>query len=261
VRNETVLTFTLTVTANGLSAEDSVNVTVKKNNRRPVGLGPTSLEENEGTAIVLDASTSSDPDGDPLTYRWSQMGGPQVQVTGQNTDKLAFTTPEVGADTLLAFALVVTDSDGAESEVASVTVKVVNVNKVPAAQARKLGGSASGEIITLDASLSRDPDGEQLTYKWEQTDGPAVTLSSDKEPTVTFQAPTTTTNVTLTFKVTVTDTHGASATQEVQVEVTGVKDENEGGGCASTGTGSGSAMLLALLAGVLLSRRRIAVRA
>jgi hypothetical protein len=261
VRNPTTLTFKLTVTANGLTAEDTVSITVRKFNRRPVGRGPAAFEEREGTAIMLDASTSTDPDGDALSYRWTQTGGPQVQVTGQDTNKLQFTAPEVASDTMLAFTLVVSDPDGAQSEVLSVSVKVLNVNKQPAAQARKLGNSASGETVTLDASLSKDLDGEQLTYKWEQTDGPAVTLSSDKEPTVTFQAPTTTTNMTLTFKVTVTDTHGASASQEVQVEVTGVKDENEGGGCASTGTSSGSAMLLALLAGVLLSRRRITLRA
>jgi uncharacterized protein (TIGR03382 family) len=261
VRNTAMLTFKLTVTANGLTAEDTVTVTVRKFNRRPVGRGPTAFEEREGTAIMLDASSSTDPDGDALSYRWTQTGGPTVQVTGQDTNKLQFTAPEVSADTMLAFTLVVSDPDGAQSDVLSVSVKVLNVNKAPAAQARKLGNSASGETVTLDASLSKDMDGEQLTYKWEQTNGPAVTLSSDKEPTVTFKAPTTTTNVTLTFKVTVTDTHGASASQEVQVEVTGVKDENEGGGCASTGTSSGSAMLLALLAGVLLSRRRITLRA
>ncbi len=261
VRNTTNLVFKLTITANGLTAEDTVTISVKKFNRRPVGQGPAAFEEREGTAIQLDASSSSDPDGDALSYRWTQTGGPQVQVTGQDTAKLQFTAPEVTADTMLSFTLLVTDPDGAQSEVVAVSVKVLNVNKAPAAQARKLSGGKSGESITLDASLSKDPDGEQLTYKWEQTDGPSVSLSSDREPSVTFQAPTTKTNVTLTFKVTVTDTHGLSASQEVQVEVTGVTAEEEGGGCASTGTSSGGAMLLALLAGVLLSRRRITLRA
>ena len=262
VRNDTVLTFRLTVSANGLSSTDTVAITVKKFNRRPVGQGLTSLEEREGTAIMLDASQSSDPDGDTLTYHWTQTGGPQVQVTGQDTATLQFTAPDVTADTTLSFSLVVSDTEGLQSEMITVSVKVLNVNKAPTAQARKLSGAASGETFTLDASLSSDPDGERLTYKWEQTDGPSVTLSSDSEPSVTFQAPTTTTNLTLTFKVTVTDSHGATASQEVQVEVAGVEEKKEDdGGCASTGNSSGGAMLLALLAGVLLTRRRITLRA
>ncbi|HYI03088.1 myxosortase-dependent M36 family metallopeptidase [Hyalangium sp.] len=258
VKQETVLVFRLTITANGQSSSDTVSITVKKFNRRPVGNGPAAFEEKEGTAIMLDASASSDPDEDALTYRWVQTGGPQVQLTGQDSSKLQFTAPEVSADTMLSFTLVVTDADGAESDVVPVSVKVLNQNKAPAAQARKLSGSVSGETVALDASLSTDPDGEKLTYKWEQTDGPSVMLSSDNEPSVTFQAPDTKSNVTLTFKVTVTDAHGASASQEVQVEVTPAEEE---GGCSSTGTSSGGAMLIALLAGLMFSRRRITLRA
>jgi uncharacterized protein (TIGR03382 family) len=115
----------------------------------------------------------------------------------------------------------------------------------------------SGETVTLDGFASTDSDGEELTYKWEQTDGPEVSLSSGTDASVTFEAPSTTSNVTLTFKLTVTDSHGTATSQTVDVEVTPLKTESKGGGCASTGSSSGGAMLLALLAGVALSRRRI----
>jgi MYXO-CTERM domain-containing protein len=257
-KEEAVLVFKLTVTANGLSATDTVSITVKKSNRRPTAKGLAVAETNEGTAVTMDASESTDPDEDALTYTWVQTGGPTVQLTGANTAKPTFTAPSVSADTALAFTLVVSDADGAKSDAVSVSVMVKNVNKAPVAQARKLSGGVSGETISLDASLSKDEDGEQLTYKWEQKGGPGVTLSSDKEPSVTFQAPVTAVNVTLTFKVTVTDTNGATASQEVQVEVTPAKEE---GGCSSTGNTSGGAMLLALLAGLFLSRRRLTLRA
>jgi large repetitive protein len=259
----TVLHFTLTVTANGKTASDTVDITVQKNNRHPVGHGPASLDANENTSITLDASQSSDPDGDTITYRWVQTGGPTVKLTGDTTAQLTFTTPEVSADTLVTFSLVVTDPDGAESEAVAVSVKVANVNKAPVALARHVAGSTSGETVTLDALGSTDADGEKLTYTWEQTDGPEVSLSSTTEATVTFEAPSTTSNVTLAFKVTVTDAHGASASQTVSVEVAPAKADGSGssdGGCASTGSSSGGAMLLALLAGVALSRRRITLR-
>jgi uncharacterized protein (TIGR03382 family) len=135
---------------------------------------------------------------------------------------------------------------------------VINVNKPPVAAARHVAGDTSGQPITLDSVGSSDPDGEMLTYKWEQTDGPSVTLSSSSDPTVSFTAPTTDKTVTLGFKLTVTDGHGASASKTLSVDINPAKDE---GGCSSTGNASGGAMLIALLAGVALSRRRITLRA
>ncbi|MBN1208153.1 MAG: myxosortase-dependent M36 family metallopeptidase [Myxococcaceae bacterium] len=251
VKEDTVLRFQLVASAKGLSSDpDTVSVTLKKNNRHPVGRGPAAFEANEGTAVTFDATQSSDPDEDALTFQWVQTGGPLVQVTGENSATLQFTTPEVNADTLVTFNLTVKDTDAAES-VVPVTVKVLNVNKAPTALARKVSGSVSGETITLDALGSKDPDGDALSYKWEQTAGPQVSLSSTAEATVTFQAPETEANAQLSFKLTVTDAKGATAEQTLEVEVTPKPD----GGCSSTGSSSG-AMLLALLAGVLLSRRR-----
>ncbi|KFE62096.1 myxosortase-dependent M36 family metallopeptidase [Hyalangium minutum] len=257
-KEEIVLVFKLTITANGQSATDTVSITVKKFNRRPEAKASTAAETNEGTAVTLDASESTDPDEDALTYTWVQTGGPAVQLEGSNTSKPTFTAPQVSSDTTLSFNLVVTDADGAKSDVVSVSIKVVNVNKAPVADARKLAGGEGKQSVTLDASLSSDADGDKLTYKWEQTAGETVSLSSDKEPSVTFTAPDVKSNTTLTFKVTVTDSHGASSTKEVQVEITPAKSE---GGCASTGNSSGGAMLLAALAGLFLSRRRFTLRA
>jgi uncharacterized protein (TIGR03382 family) len=259
VKTDTVVEFQLTITANGLSASDTVAITVRKDNRRPVGIGPNTMEEEEGSSVTLDASGSSDPDNDSLSFHWVQTGGPLVQFAGQDTASITFSTPEVNADTLVTFNLTVKDPDGAESEVVSVIVKVLNVNKGPTAQPRHVSGGVSGETVTLDALGSKDPDGDALTYKWEQTAGPEVSLSSTTEATVTFKAPDTTSNTQLTFKLTVTDAKGGTAQQTVNVEVTPAPQKPDEGGCSSTGSSSG-AMLLALLAGVLLSRRRVMVR-
>jgi large repetitive protein len=264
VRATTTLVFQLVVSANGLSSDPAtVTVTVNKANRRPVGKGPTSFEEAEGTTVTLDASESSDPDGDELTYSWTQTGGPPVTLTGQNTAQLQFTTPEVTTDTLVSFVLIVTDPDGSASEPIPVFIKVLNVNKPPVPQPRKLSGERAEDTVTLDGATSRDPDGEALTYKWEQTEGPQVTLSSTTEATVTFKAPNVQAATKLVFKLTVTDPNGASASQTVEVMVQpkpAVPTDPDEGGCASTGSSSGSLLLLSLLAGVLLSRRRLVSR-
>ncbi|HEX8697369.1 MAG TPA: myxosortase-dependent M36 family metallopeptidase [Myxococcaceae bacterium] len=258
--NPGTVVLQLVATANGVdSAPDTVTITVKRSNRRPVGQGPANFTENEGTAIMLDATSSTDPDGDTLSYSWTQTGGPLVTLTGKDTAKLQLTTPEVNANTLMTFVLVVKDAEGAEADPVPVSVTVRQVNKAPALSPRKqVGATASDKNITLVAGAV-DPDGDALTYKWEQTKGTAnVTLSSTTTETVTFELPEVEFTTQLVFKVTATDAAGMSSTGEVEVLAIGTPKptENDGGGCSSTGNASGGLMLIAALAGVLLSRRR-----
>ncbi len=251
------LVFQLITRANGVDSEpDTVTITVNRANRHPVGKGPAHFEEAEGTAVTLDASESEDPDGDTLTYTWTQTGGPLVTLTGQGTAQLKFTTPEVPADTIMTFTLVVKDADELASDPVPVSLKVLHVNKAPRSVPRKTAGGISERQVTLDASGSTDPDGDALTYQWEQVKGPSVQLSSATAESVTFQAPKTESSSTsLEFKLTVTDAHGATASANVEVLVF-ADSVSDSGGCSSSGASSGGWMLLALVAGVLLTRRR-----
>ena len=73
--------------------------------------------------------------------------------------------------------------------------------------------------ITLDGSGSSDPDGHTpLTYRWQQTGGPAVSLSNNAISQPTFTAPGTPT--VLTFTLTVTDARGLPNTAPDQVIIT-----------------------------------------
>jgi hypothetical protein len=62
-------------------------------------------------------------------------------------------------------------------------------NNQPIAYAGPDQNVASTAVVTLDGTLSLDADNDPLTYKWIQTAGPAVTLSSDAAATPTFTAP------------------------------------------------------------------------
>lgn len=74
-----------------------------------------------GSLVTLDGSGSYDPDGDPITYRWTRTAGPVVTLKDATTAKATFTAP--GSATVLTFALTVTDSHGGR-DTASVTVTV-----------------------------------------------------------------------------------------------------------------------------------------
>ncbi len=59
--------------------------TVRTGNDAPVAnAGPDQIGVPAGT-ITLDGSGSLDPEGDALTYQWSQVSGPAVSISGMNT--------------------------------------------------------------------------------------------------------------------------------------------------------------------------------
>ncbi len=69
-----------------------------------------------GDTVTL-AGSGSDPDNDPITYQWGQsMGLPAVSLIGADTDTATFTAPDVDAETLFTFKLVVKDDKGASDE-------------------------------------------------------------------------------------------------------------------------------------------------
>ena len=77
----------------------------------------------------------------------------------------------------------------------------------------------SGEITTLDGSMSTDPDGTITTYQWEQISGDLISLENTTDPVLTFSAPDTNQSLELVFRLTVTDNRGESAQDTVSVFV------------------------------------------
>ena len=74
-----------------------------------------------------------------------------------------------------------------------------------------------GALVTLDGSASSDSDGSIVSYLWEQSSGPDVTLSTDVESIVTFTFPDVTETTELVFELSVTDDAGNVSSDEVNI--------------------------------------------
>ncbi|MGF1910870.1 glycosyl hydrolase family 18 protein [Vibrio kasasachensis] len=121
VQTET-LTFQLTVTdSDNLAATDSVVVTV---NAASVGQPPVAVisaptQVAAGDTVVIDASASSDPDLDPLTFVWDVPAGINATVQGAS---VSFVAASYSVDTPLSFSVTVSDGSNTASASAVVTV-------------------------------------------------------------------------------------------------------------------------------------------
>jgi hypothetical protein len=76
----------------------------------PVVTVPANTYVGGGTTFALTAQ-ATDPNGDALTFAWTQLTGSPVTITGANTATLSVTVPSIRGD--LAFRVTVTDATGA----------------------------------------------------------------------------------------------------------------------------------------------------
>ena len=208
---------TVTVTARdpgGLSATQTISVTVEAGNQAPVpvgSLGDLSFEQG-GEITVFVAENFSDPDGDALTYTAASSDTAVVTVTASEA-----TVVVVGVAAGSATVTVTATDPGGLSATQDLAVVILPGNQAP-----QLVDSIPAQVIQVGETVMlvvsahfTDPDGDDLTYEAVSSDtGIATALASGDTVTIGGQAAG---GVSVT--VSASDPEGLSVAQEVMVTV------------------------------------------
>ena len=152
-------------------AEVTVNVEAPRINRPPEARATAKpLEAMVGQPVVLDASGSLDPDGDPLQTRWSvvQMPPGSGAMIADEAASITALTPDLPG----TYDVAVIVSDAKTEDTARMRITVLAPNLPPVAALTLPAQAVVGTPVTLDASGSRDPEGEDVAFAWHLTQAP-----------------------------------------------------------------------------------------
>ena len=190
----TALSFRVTVTDSlGKQATATAAVIVIDNAAPEAAAKANPNSAYETQTVELNASASSDPDGDAtiISYFWefleSNISVPDFTINLPNSATASFVAPDVDQDANLSFQVTVTDSGGRQDQ-ATVAVTVHN-NTAPVAEAGDPQEVYEFQQFILDASASTDAENNIATYLWDQIALPAATEIAADGATITFAAP------------------------------------------------------------------------
>jgi hypothetical protein len=184
------------------------------------------LTVEELQLVYLDGSASTGRPGG-LSFAWSQVDGPDVDLRGSSSSSASFAAPRVDeSGERLSFKLIVRDSKGHESQ-DLVVVRVKDDSQSPNEPPiiREIAGLTvnEGEKVAITASAF-DPEGSRLSYLWTQRLGTGLSLSGQNTPTLSFDAPTVSEDVTLSFRIEVIDENGNGSSETADVLVRNLPD-------------------------------------
>ena len=109
--------YSVNVTASGPNVFENGNnwhvleitVTDRANTPPTVDAG-TDQTVGEGDTVTL-SGTATDPEGDAVSYRWSDTSGSGITFANASSASTTFTAPDVPSDTTYTFRLTVSDGD------------------------------------------------------------------------------------------------------------------------------------------------------
>ena len=172
------------VVSNGTRSSAAVTVTISANltNAAPSARAGTNQSVLVASTVTLDGSTSTDSDGDPLSYRWTLVATP----TGSNAVLSSATSPRptLVADLAGSYTATLVVNDGKIDSLSSiVTVLASAGNAAPLARAGVARTTVPGATVTLDGTASSDANNDVLSYRWTLSSRPSGSNAVLPNPT------------------------------------------------------------------------------
>ncbi|WKE65580.1 glycosyl hydrolase family 18 protein [Gallaecimonas kandeliae] len=178
-----------------------------------------------GPATVTLAGSGSDPDGDTLSYSWTQGSGPAVTLSDATAANPHFDLPQVSADTQYGFTLTVSDGALSTSDSVLITNKAPQPNQPPSLSLPAQVLAASGQAVTINATVQ---DEGTVSYQWQLPAG--LSAADLTAPSLSLTAPTVSSDQSYIINLTVTDAEGLTASAGTTLVVSAPAT----GGCATT---------------------------
>ncbi len=161
----------------------------------------------------------SDPEGDEIKISTSHGYPGKIEKKSDGTYEFVITVTDDMAEHFRGpnvFTVVAQDHWGAEGHLVTLVYfepRGSNDNNHPWAVTPSVQYVYGGEKVYLDGSASDDPDGDAISYQWDQVSKsgvPNVSLTSRKQVVASFTAPSVSEQKILKFTLQVTDSKGAT---------------------------------------------------
>ena len=155
------------------SDPDTVEVTT--DNSPPIADAGPDQTAFVNDVVTLDASGSTDVDGDFLVYQWSLAETPvgSLAVLSENTAVM----PSFNIDLQGRYVAQLVVNDG-EFDSTPDTVTVNTLNSAPVADAGPDQTVHVADVVSLDGSGSSDVDNDPLTYRWTISEVPVDSIAT-----------------------------------------------------------------------------------
>lgn len=207
-------TYRVTLVASDSELESAAKAfNILSENTPPTAVAGPDVRIGVGELVRLDASGSSDANGDRLTFRWDVAAAPNGSLAVVDADSRF--APDVRGQ--YQIRLTVNDGEAESSDTLLVSMGVSD-NR-PVANAGADLRVQRNAMVMLDGSLSRDADGDALTYSWSAIQSPpgsVFDLNAASTARPTFVPPAYGIYI---FELTVGDGYYTSAPSRVEVQV------------------------------------------